>query len=80
MISIENRADAQKAYQGDWDENGTVSAHVPTEYAERFLHAQGYSSSRSGEWTAPDGIMRFADAQEALQVEIVGMAIQAAQG
>jgi hypothetical protein len=63
---------ARGRFQTDWDADGTVSVHLPTDVAERLLAERGWNLitvGRSTGWESPDGF-RYWHTDEALALAL----------
>jgi hypothetical protein len=54
-MNAEAIAKAREVFRGDWDAQGTSSAHLPLFVAEEWLRARGWVGGGGGLWVAPGG-------------------------
>jgi hypothetical protein len=74
-ITHEAERDAAALMSGDWDDNGSVSIHLPFENAIRLLERLGYSYSHGGgQWISPTG-KTFWTHDEALTHALVALSV-----
>ena len=62
---------ASAILSGDWDEGGTVSAHLPADAAPALLDARGWTFHPNGQWVSPDRQAACWHVEDALQLALL---------
>ena len=62
---------ARDRMRGDWDEDGTISVHLPVDVAGRLLAERGWDLAPQGGWIAPGTRWHYWHTSEALTLALI---------